>query len=105
MKPTASQCRHSEHSHLVQEERGSGGGGGGAAERVTKSERAERSVREALEEVISIMLNLNRSMGIREYLPMQRESADPLEVEKARNSSRDGKRTGWMELKANDRQE
>lgn len=62
-------------------------------------------MREALEEVISIMLNLNRSMGIRVYLPMQRESADPLEVEKTRNSSRDGKDTGWIEHKGNDRQE
>lgn len=72
---------------------------------MTESERAEQRVREALEEVISIMLNLNRSMGIRVNLPMQRESADPLEVEKARNSSRDGKGAEWMELKENDRQE
>lgn len=72
---------------------------------MTESEREERRVREALEEVISIMLNLNRSMGIRVYLPMQRESADPLEVEKARNSSRDGKGTEWMELKGNDMQD
>lgn len=70
---------------------------------MTESERAVRSVREALEEVISIMLNLNRSMGIRVYLPVQRESADPLEVEKARNSSKHGKDTGWMELKGNGR--
>lgn len=61
---------------------------------------SERAVREALEDVISIMLNLNRSMGI--YLPMQSESADPLEVGKARNSSRDGNGTGWMELKGNE---
>lgn len=72
---------------------------------MTESERAERSVSKALEEVISIMLNLNRSMGIRVYLPMQRESADPLEVEKAGNSSRDGKGTGGMEIKGSDRQE